>query len=136
MSQRSYLVTHVAHYIGQRWVEPGETVTLPEGVKPGRWLVPAGAVVAEQGPVVADKFRAKHNGGGRWIVENVEDGSRASVVFEKDEGDAKAKAEAEAARLNAGGEIKLGGMEALTSSSGEGDPSASTQQAGNELPDA
>jgi hypothetical protein len=140
MSAR-YLVTHTPHYITQRMVHPDcgadSTVTLPEGEKPGRWLV-----LQEEAPATApaspkttppELFKAKHNGGGRWVVENTEDGSRASVVFEKDDGDAKAKAEAEAARLNAGGEISLGATDSAPSSA-QTDPAASTQN--DDLPDA
>ena len=141
MSKR-YLVTHVPHYIGQRMVYPDRgadsIVTLPPGVRPGRWLVEVegGAVSAAPSappPPASEKFKAKHNGGGRWLVENTDDGSRASVVYEKDEGDAKAKAEAEAARLNAGGEIHLGVTDGALSSAREDSP-AGTQT--GDLPDA
>lgn len=141
MSKR-YLVTRTPHYIGQRMVNPDRgaesIVTLPEGVKPGRWLVPlddAPAVTpVPAAPIQAvERFKARHNGGGRWLVENIDDGSRASVVFDKDEGDAKAKAEAEAARLNAGGEIHLGVMDGDLSSAQEDSPAGI--QTGD-LPDA
>jgi hypothetical protein len=141
MSAR-YLVTHTPHYINQRMVHPDcgadSIVTLPEGVKPGRWLVlqeeaPATAPASTQPTDLPEKYKAKHNGGGRWVVENTEDGSRASVVFEKDDGDAKAKAEAEAARLNAGGEISLGATDSAPSSA-QTDPAASTKN--DDLPDA
>lgn len=133
MSKR-YLVTHVPHYIGQRLVQPGETVTLPDGVEPGRWLLEAGAA---QEAKSAAKYRARHNGpgvgAGNWVVENIDDGSHASVVFNKVDGDAKAKAEAEADRLNAGGEISLGGTDTALSSA-QADPLAGAQ--GDDLPDA
>lgn len=133
-----YEVTHVPHYIGQRWREPGETVELPAGVKPGRWLKPlasaAAAVQADDSAAGAEQYRAKHNGGGNWLVERIENGARSSVIFKKDEGDAKAKAEAEAARLNAGGEVELGGTDAAPSSA-QGDPAAGAEQSGA-LPDA
>lgn len=126
---KRYEVTHVPHYIGQRWVEPGETVTLPEGVKPGRWLKALGGA--------ADKYAAKHNGGGNWLVELVEDGSRASEVFKKADGDAKAKADAEAERLNAGGDVVLGATDSALSSA-QVDTIAGTNVAPSsiELPDA
>lgn len=135
MSER-YLVTHVPHFIGGVMVHPGygdkSIVTLPPGVKPGRWLVPVDAEPAD-----SLKFKARHNGpgvgAGNWAVENVEDGSRASVVFKKADGEAKEKAEAEAARLNAGGEIVL----VITDdalSSGQDDPPTSASS--DQLPDA
>lgn len=135
----SYEVTHVPHYIGQRWREPGETVTLPAGVKPGRWLKPlASAAAAVKADDSAERYRVRHSGQGvgpgNWVVERIEDGARASVIFKKDEGDAKAKAEAEAARLNAGGEVELGGTDAAPSSA-QGDPAAGAEQSGA-LPDA
>lgn len=144
MEQR-YLVTHTPHYINQRMVYPDcgadSIVTLPAGVKPGRWLVlqedaPANAPASTQ-TNLPELYKAKHNGpgvgAGNWAVEKVEDGSRASVVFKKDDGDAKAKAEAEAARLNAGGEIVLVVTDDALSS-GQNDLPASTQT--TELPDA
>jgi hypothetical protein len=142
MTQR-YLVTHTVHFINGALVHPDQgeasVVTLPSGVEPGRWLVPldvAGEGIAATVDLI-ERYKAKHNGGGRWIVENVDDGSRASVVFEKDEGDAKAKAEAEAARLNAGGDIDLGDKD-VKPSSGQVDADAGTQQDehGGSLPDA
>lgn len=140
MSKR-YRVTHSPHYIGQRMVYPDRgadsIVTLPPEIRPGRWLVEvedsavsAALAIPSAAP---EKFKAKHNGGGRWLVENIDDGSRASVVYEKDEGDAKAKAEAEAARLNAGGEIQLGVTDGAPSSAQEDSP-AGTQT--GDLPDA
>lgn len=127
-----YLVTHVPHYIGGQYVEIGGVVTLPVGVKAGRWLKP---LDDQQGADSAptEKFKARHNGGGRWVVEDTDNGSRVAL-FEKDEGDAKAKAEAEAARLNAGGEVGLLGKEAETSSV-QDDQAAGATQAGV-LPDA
>lgn len=114
---KRYEVTHVAHYIGGRLVSPGEVVTLEPGVEPGRWL----KLVAEDAPAVpvpvaapaagAAQFAAKHNGVGvgvgNYVVVRVADGSHASQVFKKDEGQAKERAEAEAERLNAGGEIAI-----------------------------
>lgn len=115
---KRYEVTHVPHYIGQRWVEPGEVVTLAPGITPGRWLklvaedAPA-VVVAAAAPVAAGaaQFAAKHNGVGvgvgNYVVVRVADGSHASQVFKKDDGQAKERAEAEAERLNSGGEAAV-----------------------------
>lgn len=114
MSQR-YRVTHVPHYIGSRLVHPDKgddsIVTLPANIKPGRWLVPLDAeakapVVGGSSEVAA--FMAKHIAGGSYAVVQVSDGSRASRLFKKtEEGGAQALAEAEAKRLNDGGEIEL-----------------------------
>jgi hypothetical protein len=143
MTQR-YLVTHTVHFINGALVHPDQgdasVVTLPAGVEPGRWLVPVDSGskgIASASIPTIERYKAKHNGGGRWIVENVDDGSRASVVFEKDEGDAKAKAEAEAARLNAGGDLDLGDKD-VEPSSGQVEADAGTQQDehGGSLPDA
>lgn len=109
MSKR-YRVTHTPHYIGARLVYPDRgdesIITLPAGVKPGRWLVALDDAPAAAS-VPAGRYIAKHVGGGHYHVEGVDDGERASVIFKRDDGDAKAKAEAEAARLNAGGELQL-----------------------------
>jgi len=98
-----YRVTHVPHFIGGRIVLPGlgdeSIITLAEGIRPGRWLEPL-----DVAPVAASpQFAAKHHGAGYYIVVQVADGACASRVFRKDEGDAKALAQAEADRLNAGG---------------------------------
>lgn len=136
-----YEVTHVPHYIGQRWVEPGEVVTLAPGITPGRWLKP----VAEDAPAVpvpvaapaagATQFAAKHNGVGvgvgNYVVVRVADGSHASQVFKKDEGQAKERAEAEAERLNAGGEVAIAPIAAPAATGQEGLPPT-----GDGLPDA
>lgn len=142
MSKR-FEVTHVQHYIGGRLVMPdmgaASIVTLPAGVRPGRWLKPL-----DDAPVIVvgggDQFAAKHNGpgvgAGNWSVERIADGSRVSVVFKKSDGDAKAKAEAEAARLNAGGEIDLGVMDGAPSSAQEDLATSATSESGSNLPDA
>ena len=137
-----YEVTHVTHFIGGRLVEPGRDedsiVDLPAGVKPGRWLTPVTAPSSAQVDAgdAAALFAVKHGGAGNWVVERIADGSRASVVFKKADGEAKEKAEAEAARLNAGGEINLGGTDAAPSSA-QVDPAAGTEGGvGSELPDA
>lgn len=140
-----YEVTHVAHYIGGRLVSPGEVVTLEPGVEPGRWL----KLVAEDAPTVvvaaaapaaapaagAAQFAAKHNGVGvgvgNYVVVRVADGSHASQVFKKDDGQAKERAEAEAERLNAGGEIAIAPVAAPSATGQEGLPPI-----GDGLPDA
>lgn len=136
---KRYEVTHVPHYIGQRWVEPGEVVTLDPGITPGRWL----KLVGEDGSTVAAgvaQFAAKHNGKGvgvgNYVVERIADGSYASRVFKKDDGQAKELAEAEAERLNAGGEIAQVATDSAPSS-GLDELGTSTQIApGSGLPDA
>lgn len=138
---KRYEVTHVPHYISGKLVSPGQgadsIVTLPAGVRPGRWLKEVDAVVVVGG---VDQFAAKHNGpgvgAGNWAVERIADGSRVSVVFKKIDGDAKAKAEAEADRLNAGGEIVLVVTDGAPSS-GHDDLAVGTHHAtDSNLPDA
>lgn len=112
---KRYRVTHVPHYIGSRLVQPdqGEAsiVTLPAGIRPGRWLVPLDAEAKAQvagGTSEVAAFMAKHIAGGSYAVVQVSDGSRASRLFKKtEEGGAQALAEAEAKRLNDGGAIEL-----------------------------
>lgn len=53
-------------------------------------------------------FTVKHVPAGKWVVLN-KDGERFSRVFTKDDGNAKELAEAEALRLNAGGEPVMPG---------------------------
>lgn len=137
MSKR-YLVTRAPHYIGQRMVYPDRgaesIVTLPPEIKPGRWLIQvedaAQAGAESQG---SSLFAARHIGAGNWVAEKIADGERASVMFKKADGEAKEKAEAEAERLNAGGEIVL----VITDdalSSGQDDPPAGASS--GQLPDA
>lgn len=139
MTER-YEVTHVPHYIGGRWVEPGTIVTLRPGIRPGRWLKLVGAPAATAPSDAAAQFAAKHNGpgvgAGNWVVERIADGTRASVVFKKADGDAKEKAEAEAARLNAGGEINLVVMDDALSSGQVGFAAGASGEMGIQLPDA
>lgn len=137
-----YRVTHVPHFIGQRLVYPdmGEDsiVTLPPGVKPGRWLqlVEGKAEPAASSSAPAGGFTIDHISRGDYVVLGA-DGERASVVFKNTgvQGEAKQLAEAEAARLNAGGAINLEATEPAASSSGQDDPPAGTTNPG-ELPDA
>lgn len=82
----------------------------------------------------AHDFTVKHVPAGNWVVQDKE-GNRASRVFKKDEGNAKGLAEAEAIRLNAGGEKVLdgptgGGAKPTPENSGEDDGQDPT------LPDA
>lgn len=139
-----YRVTHVPHFIGQRLVYPDmgddSIVTLPEGVKPGRWLVKVGE--AEEAPAASSSapaggFTVDHISRGDYVVLNA-DGERASIVFKNTgkTGEAKQLAEAEAARLNAGGAIKLEATEPADSSSGQDDPPTGTQPSADDLPDA
>lgn len=140
-----YRVTHVPHFIGQRLVYPDmgndSIVTLPDGVKPGRWLVKVGEGEATEpaasSSAPAGGFIIDHISRGDYVVLGA-DGERASVVFKNTgvQGEAKQLAEAEAARLNAGGEIKLEAMEPAASSSGQIDPPTGTQTSADDLPDA
>jgi hypothetical protein len=139
---KRYEVTHVTHYIGGRLVYPGEVVTLEPGVEPGRWLklvgedAPAAAaiVIVDSAPQFAAKHGGKGVGVGNYVVVCVADGSYASQVFKKGDGDAKEKAVEEAARLNDGGEIVVAPVVAPV------DPVATGQdgqaQVGAGLPDA
>lgn len=139
-----YRVTHVPHFIGQRLVYPDmgddSIVTLPDGVKPGRWLVKVGeqaAAPAATSSAPVGGFTIDHISRGDYVVLGA-DGERASVVFKNTgvQGEAKQLAEAEAARLNAGGAIKLEATEPAATSSGQVDPSTGTQPSADDLPDA
>lgn len=108
---KEYRVTELS-YINGRLYQKGEVVTL-EIDSPGRNLeLVSGVAVAAAAPAAgAAQFAAKHNGVGvgvgNYVVVRVADGSHASQVFKKDDGQAKERAEAEAERLNAGGEIAI-----------------------------
>lgn len=138
-----YRVTRVPHFIGQRLVYPdmGEDsiVTLPPGVKPGRWLqlVEEKAEPAAFSSAPAGGFTIDHISRGDYVVLNA-DGDRSSVVFKNTgvQGEAKQLAEAEAARLNAGGDIILEATEPAASSSGQDGPPTGTQPSADDLPDA
>jgi hypothetical protein len=139
MSKPRYLVTHVPHYIAGHLVSPGmgeaSIVTLPDGVKPGRWLVLVEGEALAAAPAAGQNsplFSSRHVGGGNWVVERVADGARVAS-FGKTDGDAKALAAAEADRLNAGGEVIPVSTDAAPSS-GQDDPAAGAS--GSELPDA
>ncbi len=89
-----------------RLIEAGEVFTIQgEQEFAARWMEKVDAGVQETEPVRL-KYGIKSNGGGRWIVVSNEDDSRASVAFQPnpaDKEEAKALAQAEANRLNAGG---------------------------------
>lgn len=111
-------------FINGRLYEPGETVVL-EIDSPGSNLKIVGAAKASA-PAPAGKtsvdlseFSAKHNGGGRFVIVSKGGDRVGEFTGTKDE------AEAEAVRLNAGGEIA---PPAGKTSVDEG--------AGNGLPDA
>lgn len=141
---KRYEVTHVAHYIGGRLVSPGEVVTLATGITPGRWLklvaedAPAAPVPVAAPAAGAAQFAAKHNGVGvgvgNYVVVRVADGSHASQVFKKDDGQAKERAEAEAERLNAGGEVAIAPVAAPVIPGATGQEGL--QPTGDGLPDA
>ncbi|MNN40825.1 hypothetical protein D3C81_1549120 [compost metagenome] len=66
-------------------------------------MEPKEAAQAANEPEAAQDFTIKHVPAGNWVVLN-KDGERASQVFKKDDGNAKELAQAEAIRLNAGGQ--------------------------------
>ena len=112
-------------FINGRLYEPGETVVL-EIDSPGSNLKIAGA--AKDAPAPAGnpntdgpEYSSKHNGGGRFIIVN-KAGERVGEFT-----GAREDAEAEAARLNAGGEITAPAGNPNT----DGDNTS-----GNGLPDA
>lgn len=120
-------------FINGRLYEPGERVTL-EIDSPGgnlKLLAAAAATVnASTGPQGAGKaaFSAKHNGGGRFIIIDASGEKVGEFTGSKEE------AEAEAARLLAGGQI-----EPATGPQGAGDGSGAGNaggEGGNGLPDA
>ncbi|WP_289140837.1 hypothetical protein [uncultured Pseudomonas sp.] len=112
-------------FINGRLYEPGETVVL-EIDSPGSNLKIAGA--AKAAPALAGnpntdgpEYSSKHNGGGRFIIVN-KAGERVGEFT-----GAREDAEAEAARLNAGGEITA----PVGNPNTDGDNTS-----GNALPDA
>lgn len=108
-----------------RLIEAGEVFTIQgEQEFAASWMEKVDAGVQETEPVRL-KYGIKSNGGGRWIVVNNDDDSRASVTFKPDQGDAKALAQAEANRLNAGGELLL-----------DATPQQPDADGGGNLPDA
>ena len=134
MKTAPFTVRAIAQGFMGRLIERGEvfTVASEEAFTP-KWME---KVDAPETPLPDLKYGIKSNGGGRWLVELIADGSRASVTYNKEQGDAKALAQAEANRLNAGGELVLPATDGAPSS-GQDDSAASTQSAeGTDLPDA
>ena len=76
-------------------------------------------------------FTIKHVPAGNWAVVN-KDGERVSTVFKKDDGNAKELAQAEAIRLNAGGQPVMPGP----SGGGAKPETADEDQEDPNLPDA
>lgn len=107
--------------------EPGEVFVIDsEKAFAGSWMEKVdGAVKETAAPTL--QFAVKHVGGGNWIVVKNEDGSRASRMFKKGaKGEAEGLAQAEAERLNAGGQMLLDAV-----------PQQETKQVGDvNLPDA
>ena len=124
-------------FINGRLYEPGERVTL-EIDSPGgnlKLLAAAAATVnASTGPQSAGKaaFSAKHNGGGRFIIIDASGDKVGDFTGSKEE------AEAEAARLLAGGQITPAtGPQGAGDGSGEGGGAGNTGgEGGSGLPDA
>lgn len=103
MTQR-YEVTHIQHYIGGRLRQPGEVVTLPDGVTPGRHLVKVGGAAAVEpvAPEAGPGYSIKHHFQGSWKVVD-RNGDQVGEVFAAHLGDkeaAKEAAQTEANRLN------------------------------------
>lgn len=88
-------------------IEKGEVFTISdEQAFASSWMqkVDAGA---KETPPQELLFGIKHVGAGNWIAVKNDDDSRASRMFKKDDGNAKDLAQAEANRLNAGGDMLL-----------------------------
>jgi len=126
-------------FINGRLYEPGERVTL-EIDSPGGNLklleAAKGTVHASTDPQGAGKaaFSAKHNGGGRYIIIDAGGGKVGDFTGNKEE------AEAEAARLVAGGQIAPStdpqGAGDGTGEGGAGNTGGDGGTGGNGLPDA
>lgn len=140
MSERKYGLVLDTSFIGGA-LQPAGTVLPGYGGPYGEAvkacdekgnLLEAEATTEPQGGAVVKLFAAKHISRGDYVVEKIEDGSRASVVFKHTvtKGEAEKLAEAEADRLNAGGEIKLAEQPAATPATTE------PQGGGDNLPDA
>lgn len=88
-------------------IEKGEVFTIStEEAFAGSWMEMVGAAEKVTSQQVL-QFGIKHVGAGNWIVVKNDDDSRASRMFKKDDGNAKELAQAEANRLNAGGDMLL-----------------------------
>ncbi|WP_339451550.1 hypothetical protein [Pseudomonas sp. JAI120] len=114
---KQYEVLELSFINGQLY-QPGEKLVL-EIDSPGGNLKPVGGSAGRAGNAgtgaAAAEFTAKHNGGGRFIVLDKAGDRVGEFTGNKDE------AEAEAARLNAGGEAS---------------GNAGTEQGADNLPDA
>lgn len=88
-------------------IERGEVFTISgEEAFASSWMQKVDATEKETPPQVL-LFGIKHVGAGNWIAVKNADDSRASRMFKKDDGNAKDLAQAEANRLNAGGDMLL-----------------------------
>lgn len=87
---------------------PGEVFVIDsEKAFASSWMEKVDEAVKETA-APALQFAVKHVGGGNWIVVKNEDDSRASRMFKKGaKGEAEGLAQAEAERLNAGGQMLL-----------------------------
>jgi hypothetical protein len=103
MEKKQIRVRATAQGFSRRLIERGEVFTIDSAAAfSPNWMEKVGADT-EETETQTLKYGIKSNGGGRWIVVNNDDDSRASIAFKPDQGDAKALAQAEANRLNAGG---------------------------------
>jgi hypothetical protein len=103
MENKQIRVRAIAQGFMGKLIESGEVFTVESAAAYApSWMEKVDAETQESAPQSL-KYGIKSNGGGRWIVVSNEDDSRASVAFKPDQGDAKALAQAEANRLNAGG---------------------------------
>lgn len=96
------------------------------------WMTPvngeapkAAAPAKESAEAEAPRYSINHVGGGNWEV--LANGERVGEMYRKADGDAKEKAQAEADRLNAGGEPPL---------ADEPPPEQSESETSDGLPDA
>ncbi|WP_448675862.1 hypothetical protein MOQ67_05350 [Pseudomonas sp. LY-1] len=105
-------------FINGQLYEPGEVLVLEIDSPGGNLKQLGGAPSAGKPGADAAEYTSKHNGGGRFIILDKSGDRVGEFTGSKDE------AEAEAARLNAGGEVA-------------GKPGADQEGAsGNGLPDA
>lgn len=135
MSNEKYGLVLDTSFIGGGLKQPG--TVLPNYAGPfGAAIKPcdaSGKLIEEAAEDAGDDlpalFAAKHVSRGDYVVEKIEDGSRASVVFKNTgtKGEAEQQAQAEADRLNRGGELILDTTEA---------PPAPPLETGDDLPDA
>lgn len=88
-------------------IEKGEVFTISgEAAFAASWMQKVDAT-EKVTPSQVLQFGIKHVGAGNWIAVKNDDDSRASRMFKKDDGNAKDLAQAEANRLNAGGDMLL-----------------------------